>query len=220
MTESDIERVVALTLQRLHPPTLLLIAEPQDYQQTIHLRLGSCDCDFRIALDKTADEEQWKSLGQIMTTNDVLRSLCMDAYHAVVIPFMPYSLAADIVNGAMHSLFVQMIHQALCRDLPVLALRYYCDPLSELNQLKGAVKNQNYIQFMQAKLATLKSIGVTLCTLDELIEKLSGNSNEMPVAKVARRYVTLSDLTQDPTISAMDGALLTDAASDYIRQKK
>jgi hypothetical protein len=55
---------------------------------------------------------------------------------ALLLPFLDYPLAADLVNGTCNPV-ARRVHDALLSGLPVLALRYHCDPASELNQLRG-----------------------------------------------------------------------------------
>jgi hypothetical protein len=219
MTEKDIERIVSLTLQRLRPPTLLLISEAQEYREIIHSRLSSCDCLFRLAFEKGEEETMWYSLGNVYEGEGWLHALSSVPHRAMVIPFMSYSLAADVINGLMHRSFAKAIHQALSCGLPVFALHYYCDPDSEINRLKGNGAHPGYVKHVQATLMALKQMGVTLCSLDELISNLLGS--ECPNALMpARRYITINDIINNKVKVDVPGLLLTDAASDYLKNQK
>jgi len=219
MTEKDIERIVALTLQRLRPPTLLLISEAQEYQKIIHARLEACHCVYRLAFEGGAEEALWHSLGNVHEDEGWLRTLSSVPYRAMVIPFLSYALAADVVNGVMHRSFAKAIHQALSCGLPVFALPYYCDPDSEINRLKGNSAHPGYVKHVQATLLTLKNMGVTLCSLDELIANLMGSEISDARASV-RRYITVNDIINKRVKTDIPGALLTDAASDYLKNQK
>ncbi|MGL6577145.1 hypothetical protein ACSZOE_08005 [Aeromonas hydrophila] len=59
------------------------------------------------------------------------------SYRALVLPFLDYPLAMDLLSGSLQSPVARRLHDALLSGLPVLALRYHCDPASELNQLLG-----------------------------------------------------------------------------------
>jgi hypothetical protein len=83
------------------------------------------------------------------------------------------------------------LHDALLGGLPVLALRYHCDPASELNQLRGAVSTTPYAGHMQATLARLTACGVTLCTMNELLAKLEPRRPLRPRPS-ARGVISLS----------------------------
>lgn len=219
MTERDIERLVALTLQRLCRPTLLLISEAQEYREIIYSRLASCDCAYRLAFEGDEEEASRRSLGAGFHNEAWVDNLSPISYSAMVIPFLSYSLAADVVNGVIRRPFAKAIHQALSSGLPVLALHYYCDPESEINRIKGKNPHLGYIEHVQATLMTLRRMGVTLCSLDALIAKLNG-SETSDAAAVTRRYITLNDIINKKVKVDGSGLLLTDAASDYLKKKK
>ena len=72
------------------------------------------------------------SAGQRLATGPAARP-----YRALVLPFLDYPLAMDLLSGSLQSPVARRLHDALLSGLPVLALRYHCDPASELNQLLG-----------------------------------------------------------------------------------
>ncbi len=82
---------------------------------------------------------------------------------------MSYPLAVDIVNGTLQSPVAQRVHDALLAGIPVLALRYYCDPHSELNALRGTV-HSDYAAHLSATLTGLSECGITLCSMNEMLE--------------------------------------------------
>ncbi|PLL07418.1 hypothetical protein CWN50_39150, partial [Klebsiella michiganensis] len=113
------------------------------------------------------------------------------------------------------------VHDALLSGLPVLALRYHCDPASELNQLRGAQPDSAYAGHMQATLARLAECGIALCTMNELLEKLaSGREAAAPSASGPRRYLTVTDVVNNPALACAPEAQLTDAAIDFLKNRK
>ncbi|MEG1350564.1 MAG: hypothetical protein RSD49_21280, partial [Hafnia sp.] len=144
-----------------------------------------------------------------------------EPYKALLLPFLDYPLAADLLNGALHSPLARRVHDALLSGLPVLALRYHCDPASELNQLLGAQPDTAYARHMQATLARLADCGVTLCTMNELLERLASGSEaaSLPVS-AARRYLTVTDVVNNPALASAPDAQLTDAAIDFLKNRK
>ena len=69
---------------------------------------------------------------------------------------------------------------------------------------------------MQAALSRLGEIGVVLCTMNELLERLAPANDAAPVpAGTARRYLTVSDVEKDPALAQTVEAQLTDAAIDF-----
>lgn len=101
----------------------------------------------------------------------------------------------------------------------MLALRYHCDPLSELNQLRGAQADSAYAGHLQATLTRLEACGVFLGTMNELLTTL-----DAPTAPAAssepRRYLTVTDIVNNPALAAAPHAQLTDAAIDYLKNRK
>ena len=101
----------------------------------------------------------------------------------------------------------------------MLALRYHCDPLSELNQLRGAQADSAYTGHLQATLARLESCGVFLGTMNELLATLDAPTAPAAASGEPRRYLTVTDVVNNPALAAAPHAQLTDAAIDYLKQK-
>ena len=141
---------------------------------------------------------------------------------AVVVPFLDYSLAADLVNGTLQNPQARRLHAALLAGLPVLALRYHCDPASELNQLRGADSATPYAEHMQSTLTRLTACGVTLCTMNELLAKLAAETEALAQVPTAgtRRYLTVTDIMNNPALACAPEAQLTDAAIDFLKNRK
>ena len=222
MTDQQIECLVERILQRLKPPVLVMVAAATGYRHAIRQRLASCGESLHLALDSgIEDGEQWQALGKTLPAADWQDTLPSVPYKALLLPFLDYPLAADLVNGSLHSPLARRVHDALLSGLPVLALRYHCDPASELNQLLGAQPNSAYAGHMQATLARLADCGVTLCTMNELLERLASGSEAAPVlTSTMRRYLTVTDVVNNPALASTPQAQLTDAAIDFLKNRK
>ena len=222
MTDEEIDRLVTRVIQRLQPPVLVMVGAADGYRPLIRHRLAGCGQRLHLMLeDGMADAAQWQAIGEIIPSGTWQAARPSMAWRAVIVPFLDYPLAADLVNGNLHSPVARQLHEMLLAGLPILALRYHCDPDSELNQLCGAVSQTPYASQMHATLARLTACGVTLCSMNELLEKLAagpGASVQTPVSG-ARRYLTVTDIVNNPTLAAASDAVLTDAASDFLKNR-
>lgn len=111
-------------------------------------------------------------------------------------------------------------HEALLAGIPVLALRYHCDPHSELNRLRGAQAGSAYAGHLQTTLARLEACGVFLGTINELLAKLDAPTAPAAVNSEPRRYLTVTDVVNNPALAAAPRAQLTDAAIDYLKTER
>ncbi len=181
-----------------------------------------CGESLHLALDSGIDDgEQWRAIGKTLPAVDWQQELPSASYKALLLPFLDYPLAADLVKGSLHGPVARRVHDALLSGLPVLALRYHCDPASELNQLRGAQPDSAYAGHMQATLARLAECGIALCTMNELLEKLaSGREAAAPSASGPRRYLTVTDVVNNPALACAPEAQLTDAAIDFLKNRK
>lgn len=222
MTDEQIECLVERIIQRLKPPVLVMVTAATGYRHAIRQRLAGCGESLHLALDSgIEDGEQWQALGKTLPAADWQNALPSAPYKALLLPFLDYPLAADLVNGSLHSPLARRVHDALLSGLPVLALRYYCDPGSELNQLLGAQPDTAYAGHMQATLARLADCGVTLCTMNELLERLASGCEAAPVlTSTTRRYLTVTDVVNNPALACAPEAQLTDAAIDFLKNRK
>ena len=219
MSEQQIDRLVAQILQRLQPPVLVMVTAADGYRQAIRQRLAGCGQRLVLAMDETLeDAAAWHQLGEVLP----LSGEPPMGYKALLLPFLDYPQAADLVNGTLHSPVARRLHEALLAGIPVLALRYHCCPHSELNQLRGAVIDSAYTAHIDATLARLAACGVTLCTMNELLEKLTTGVTAPAPAPLAatRRYLTVTDIVNNPALAARPDVVLTDAAVDYVKTKK
>ena len=222
MTDQQMEDLVERIIQRLRPPVLVMVTAAAGYRHAIRQRLAGCGERLHLALDSGIDDgEQWRAIGKTLPAADWQQELPSASYKALLLPFLDYPLAADLVKGSLHGPVTRRVHDALLSGLPVLALRYHCDPASELNQLRGAQPDSAYAGHMQATLARLAECGIALCTMNELLEKLaSGRGATAPSASGPRRYLTVTDVVNNPALACAPEAQLTDAASDFLKNRK
>lgn len=225
MTDEQIERLVERMLQRLQPPLLVMVTATKGYREAIRSRLAGCGHRLHLALEEgIEDAMQWKPLGDAVASSVWQQTLPQTPYRALVLPFLDYPLAMDLLSGTLRSPVAQRVHDALLTGLPVFALRYHCDPASELNQLLGAQPNSAYAGHMHAALTRLSEIGVTLCNINELLETLASGDDAAPVpastTSTARRYLTVSDVERNPLLASAPEAQLTDAAIDFLKSNR
>ncbi len=222
MTDQQMEDLVERIIQRLRPPVLVMVTAAAGYRHAIRQRLAGCGESLHLALDSGIDDgEQWRAIGKTLPAADWQQELPSASYKALLLPFLDYPLAADLVKGSLHGPVARRVHDALLSGLPVLALRYHCDPASELNQLRGAQPDSAYAGHMQATLARLAECGIALCTMNELLEKLaSGREAAAPPAIGPRRYLTVTDVVNNPALACAPEAQLTDAAIDFLKNRK
>ena len=145
MTDQQMEDLVERIIQRLRPPVLVMVTAAAGYRHAIRQRLAGCGERLHLALDSGIDDgEQWRAIGKTLPAADWQQELPSASYKALLLPFLDYPLAADLVKGSLHGPVTRRVHDALLSGLPVLALRYHCDPASELNQLRGAQPDSAY----------------------------------------------------------------------------
>ncbi|HCD5423242.1 TPA: hypothetical protein ACNVBB_003896 [Klebsiella aerogenes] len=221
MTDEQIEGLVARVLQRLRPPVLVMVTAADGYRAAIRQRLAESGYPLRLALeDGLADAAAWREVGEIIPSSAWQDALPSAPWRAVLLPFLDYPLASDLLNGTLSSPLARCAHEALLAGIPVLALRYHCDPLSELNQLRGAQADSAYAGHLQATLARLESCGVFLGTMNELLATLDAPTAPAAASGEPRRYLTVTDVVNNPALAAAPHAQLTDAAIDYLKNRK
>lgn len=212
MTDEQIEGVVARILQRLRPPVLVMVTAADGYRAAIRQRLAGSGYPLRLALEEgLADAAAWREVGEIIPSAP---------WRGVLLPFLDYPQASDLLNGTLRNPVSRCAHEALLAGIPVLALRYHCDPHSELNQLRGAQAGSAYAGHLQATLARLEACGVFLGTMNELLAKLDAPTAPAAASSEPRRYLTVTDVVNNPALAAAPRAQLTDAAIDYLKNRK
>ncbi len=209
-------------MQRLRPPVLVMVTAADGYRAAIRQRLAGSGYPLRLALeDGLADAAAWREVGEIIPSSAWQDALPSAPWRAVLLPFLDYPLASDLLNGTLSSPLARCAHEALLgAGIPVLALRYHCDPLSELNQLRGAQADSAYTGHLQATLARLEACGVFLGTMNELLATLDAPTAPAAASSEPRRYLTVTDVVNNPALAAAPHAQLTDAAIDYLKNRK
>ncbi|WP_052282646.1 hypothetical protein [Kluyvera genomosp. 1] len=221
MTEQQIDHLVAQILKRMQPPVLVLVTAASGYRDEIRQRLAGCGERLHLALDGEMDDAAcWQALGQFLPAAAWQNARPGVAYKALLVPFIDYPLAADLVSGRLDSPAARRLHEALLADVPVLALRYHCSPHSELNQLRGTVADSAYASHVETTLSQLAACGVSLCTMNELLEKLALGERESTASATPRRYLTVTDIVNNPSLAGTPNAVMTDAAVDFIKAQK
>ncbi|WP_261641357.1 hypothetical protein [Erwinia mallotivora] len=221
MTEEQIECLATRIIQRLQPPLLVMVTAAEGYRQEIFQRLAGCALPLHFALDDAIpDAARWQAIGHVLPAEHWQQRLPDAPYRALMLPFADYPLAAQLVNGNLQSPVAKRLYDALLAGIPVLALRYHCDPDSELNQLRGVMPDSPWARKMRETLSRLAECGVQLCTINQLLAKADLRTQATPVLSPSRRYLTVSDVVSNPAqVSASDNRL-TDAASDYLKNQK
>ncbi|KAA5931031.1 MULTISPECIES: hypothetical protein [Pantoea] len=222
MNDEQIECLIERIIQRLTQPVLVMISGTAGYRQAIRNRLARCGYRLHLLLDKSiSDADQWQSIGDTLSANSWQETLHNTPYRALLLPFLDYPLAADLVNGSLQNPLARHVHEALLKGVPVMALRYHCDPTSELNQLLGVQPDAAYQRHMQVTLARLTECGITLCTMNELLEKLAMGGESAALTKTnKRRYLTVTDLKNNPALASSPEVRLTDAAMEFVNNRK
>ena len=160
-------------LQRLRPPVLVMVTAADGYRAAIRQRLAGSGYPLRLALEEgLADAAAWREVGEIIPSSAWQDALPSAPWRGVLLPFLDYPQASDLLNGTLRNPVSRCAHEALLAGIPVLALRYHCDPHSELNRLRGAQAGSAYAGHLQTTLARLEACGVFLGTMNELLAKL------------------------------------------------
>jgi hypothetical protein len=101
MTDEQMEYLVERIIQRLRPPVLVMVTAAAGYRQAIRQRLAGCGERLQLALDSGIDDaEQWQAIGETLPAADWQQAL-PSARGGLLLPFLDYPLAADLVNGTL-----------------------------------------------------------------------------------------------------------------------
>ena len=181
---------------------------------------------LRLALEEgLADAAAWREVGEIIPSSAWQDALPSAPWRGVLLPFLDYPQASDLLSGTLRNPVSRCAHEALLAGIPVLALRYHCDPHSELNQLRGAQAGSAYAGHLQATLARLEDLVIecvaeNMAVKKELLAKLDAPTAPAAVNSEPRRYLTVTDVVNNPALAAAPRAQLTDAAIDYLKNRK
>ena len=104
MTDEQIEGLVVRVLQRLRPPVLVIVTAADGYRAAIRQRLAGSGYPLRLALeDGLADAAAWREVGEIISSSAWQDALPSAPWRAVLLPFLDYPLASDLLNGTLSS---------------------------------------------------------------------------------------------------------------------
>lgn len=114
MTDEQMEYLVERIIQRLRPPVLVMVGPAAGYRQAIRSRLAGCGQRLQLALDEgVPDAAQWQAVGETLPGDTWQEALPSASWRAVVVPFLDYPLAADLVNGTLQNPQARRLHAAL-----------------------------------------------------------------------------------------------------------
>ncbi|HEQ1858361.1 TPA: hypothetical protein VEO38_001897 [Providencia alcalifaciens] len=226
MNEKMIEQIVLQVLQQLKRRVLVLLSPSQDYQQAVYQRLlqfSSMSFSFYATKEMLAQStiNQWKEIGQcfdIQTFN--MEKLA--EFHGVFLPFMGTKVLNEVVNGLAISEESEIITQILSRNIPIMALKYHCCPDSDLNQILGLNKNENYNRLIKENMNKAISLGIQFDTFNNIENKMLIKNDEISSENKINqnRYITLREVMNDPKEYSLNKNKLTDSAMDYLKSLK
>ncbi|MEQ4924296.1 hypothetical protein [Proteus hauseri] len=233
MDNQLIERIVAEIEKRMKKSVLLALTPAAGYQDEICQRIGTFSAlRFSLFVTESAkdyhDLAKWRHLGDMHSANEFNLNL-LSPYQALFIPFLDKKLVGEIVNGLFISEEGQLIHAALAQNIPIIALPYFCQPESELNEILGLNKNNQYNLLIQENINRLKSMGVIFCSMNEVEDNLANyeiNNRASPEYKPeikkehSDRYITLNEVMNKPGEYSLSQDKLTDSAIEYLKSFK
>lgn len=228
MNEKQIEQIIEQVLRQLNQRVLVVLSPVEGYQQAIYQRLTQFSLvSFSFyatqSMSTTPYFAQWSTLGTILN-KDTLQLNVLGNYHCVFLPFIDAKVVGEVANGLFTSEESQLILHALAKDIPVLALKNHCCPESELNQILGLDKNNQYNNLIKENMTKLISLGVQFNTLNEIEDKLLKNKFSQKMEPKNNhhesRYITLNEVMKNPGGYIANDNKLTDSAIDYLKSLK
>lgn len=226
MNEKLIEQIVAQVLSRLKKQVLVVLSPAQSYEQGIYQRLMQLSTvSFTVyiteAMSTHANLAQWGSLGKIVT-KETVNINTLHQYHCIFLPFIDAKAVGEVANGLFISEESQLVLQGLSQEIPVMALKYHCCPESELNQILGLNKNEQYNSLIKDNINKTILLGVQFDSFNDIEEKLlitRCEQNKKPNIKNINleRYITLKEVMDDPGVYCLKRNKLTDSAMDYLK---
>ncbi|QAV22755.1 hypothetical protein [Proteus hauseri] len=233
MDNQLIERIVAEIEKRMKKSVLLALTPAPGYRDEICQRIGTFSV-IRFSLFVTAqaqtchDLSKWCHLGDIYKADEFDINQ-LSSYGALFIPYFDKKLVGEIVNGLFISEEGKLIHSALAQNIPVIALPYFCQPESELNEILGLNKNKEYNLLIQENINRLKLLGVCFYSINEVETYLVNNDVNLnkklehyPEIKKENnnRYITLNEVMNKPGEYCLSQDKLTDSAIEYLKSLK
>lgn len=233
MDNQLIERIVAEIEKRMKKSVLLALTPAPGYQDEIYQRINTFS-HIRFSLFVTTqaqachDLSKWRHLGD-MYKADEFDINALSSYGALFVPYFDKKLVGEIVSGLFISEEGKLIHSALAQNIPVMALPYFCQPESELNEILGLNKNKEYNLLIQENINRLKSLGVSFYSINEIETYLVNNKVNLntkpecyPEIKKENnnRYITLNEVMNKPGEYHLSQDKLTDSAIEYLKSLK
>lgn len=226
MNEKLMEQIVAQVLSRLKKQVLVVLSPAQSHEQAIYQRLMQMtSVSFTVyATDMMSTHEniaQWASLGNIIT-KETINIEALHQYHCIFLPFIGTKAVGEVANGLFISEESQLVLQGLSQDIPIMALKYHCCPESELNQILGLNKNEQYNNLIKDNIKKAILLGVQFDSFNNIEEKLliirCEQNKKSNIKNTNReRYITLKEVMDDPGIYCLKRNKLTDSAIDYLK---
>ncbi|MBI6528207.1 hypothetical protein JEP40_03545 [Proteus vulgaris] len=231
MDDQLIERIVAEIEKRMKKSVLLALTPAPGYQDEICQRINTFS-HIRFSLFVTTpaqachDLSKWRHLGD-MYKADEFDVNNLSSYHTLFVPYFDKKLVGEIVNGLSMSEEGKLIHSALAQNIPVMALPYFCQPESELNEILGLNKNKEYNLLIQENIKRLKLLGICFYSINEIETHLTDNNHNKkpeyyPEIKKENnnRYITLNEVMNKPGEYCLSQDKLTDSAIEYLKNLK
>ncbi|NBN03110.1 MULTISPECIES: hypothetical protein [Proteus] len=228
-----IERIVAEIEKRMKKSVLLALTPAPGYQDEICQRINTFS-HVRFSLFVTAqaqvshDLSKWRHLGEMYNAGEFDINT-LSSYHALFIPYFDKKLVGEIINGLFISEEGKLIHSALAKNIPIIALPYFCRPESELNEILGLNKNKEYNLLIQGNISRLKSMGIMFHSINNVEANLINhdiNHQAKPENKLEikqennNRYITLNEVMNNPGEYHLSQDKLTDSAIEYLKSLK
>ncbi|MTC61448.1 hypothetical protein GKR50_15770 [Providencia rustigianii] len=226
MNEKLIEQIVLRVLQQMKRRVLVLLSPSQGYQQAVYQRLVQLPAvSFSFYATKEmltkSNIEQWQELGQLLDLTS-FNAEKITEYHCVFLPFIQTKTLNEVVHGLSVSEESQFVLHALSQNIPIMALKYHCCPDSELNQILGLNKNEQYGNLIKENINKAISLGIQFDTFNNIENKIliknDEISNENKIDQ--NRYITLREVMNDPKEYSLNKNKLTDSAMDYLKSLK
>ncbi|MBQ0268020.1 MULTISPECIES: hypothetical protein [Providencia] len=229
MNEKRIERIVQQVLRQLKRQVLVVLSPVEGYQQAIYQRLAQLDSvSFSFyataSMLQSSDVEKWAELGSVVNKSTLSISR-LNHYGSLFLPFIDAKVVGEIANGLFVSEESELALHALSQNMSILALKYHCCPESELSQVLGLNKNENYNRLIKENISKAINLGIHFGSLNEVEKKFIVNeiteelkpeiNNEHP-----NRYITLKEVMNNPRGYCANENKLTDSAIDYLKSLK
>ncbi|UPQ38876.1 hypothetical protein LV777_16455 [Providencia rettgeri] len=229
MNEKLIEQIVQQVLRQLKRQVLVVLSPVEGYQQAIYQRLAQLESvafSFyaTASMLQSSQVEKWAELGSVINKN-TLSINGLSHYDSLFLPFIDAKVVGEIANGLFASEESELVLCALSQNMPILALKYHCCPESELSQVLGLNKNENYNRLIKENISKAIKLGIHFDSLNEIEKKISTNelfeclkpeiNNEHP-----SRYITLKEVMNNPRGYCANENKLTDSAIDYLKSLK